>query len=638
MATKESYVQGSFFEDDYLLRTLGQLGDSPDVAITELVANAWDAGASKVTIRIPDAKDELLVIEDDGTGLTHEQFHSRWMKLGYSRVTHQGTKVEFPKGRTGARVPYGRNGVGRHGLLCFNDEYQVITRAEGEKWRFAITTHSREQPFVLKAESSSRDKGHGTRLEVTVARHLPNPDRIRDVVSARFLHDPQFLVQVNGVGLPLEDLSGLVDSATVPIDGMTFEVCCVDTQKAARSTIYQGIAFWQASRLVGEPSWTLGSENVIDGRTRFAKRYTFVIKTCDLTDQINEDWTGFQDTDVMRRVYSHLGKYIQGAFGKIAKDNLDETKAQVRKDYRERYASLSPLGKYEVDETVEHLATTHPTATPETVGIAVEAVINLEQTRGGKELLRKLAGLSEEDVDGLNRLLGEWTIKDALLVLDEIDRRLSIVDAISKLSDDPEVDELHVLHPLVTEARWLFGPEFDSPEYASNSQLHTVVKTLFKVDGSKASFLNEKKRPDLVIRPDSSVSVTGTECTDRETDLVGVDRILIVELKKGGANITRKNRDQAVGYVEDFLGCSELTSNPFITAFVVGQTISNKVALKHDIDNRGRVFTTTYSQLVDTARKRLFSLNKRLRERYDDVSGMDLFERAKQMDLFGNGK
>ena len=29
---------------------------------------------------------------------------------------------------------------------------------------------------------------------------------------------------------------------------------------------------------------------------------------------------------------------------------------------------------------------------------------------------------------------------------------------------DEATDELHTLHPLVTEARWLFGPEFDTPE------------------------------------------------------------------------------------------------------------------------------------------------------------------------------
>ncbi len=39
------FVQGSLFEEDYLLRTLGSLVHLPDIALTELVANAWDAGA-----------------------------------------------------------------------------------------------------------------------------------------------------------------------------------------------------------------------------------------------------------------------------------------------------------------------------------------------------------------------------------------------------------------------------------------------------------------------------------------------------------------------------------------------------------------------------------------------------------------
>ena len=70
--------------------------------------------------------------------------------------------------------------------------------------------------------------------------------------------------------------------------------------------------------------------------------------------------------------------------------------------------------------------------------------------------------LDEHDIDGLDRLLGQWTVEDALTVLDEIDSRLSIIAAMEKLSGDPEADELHTLHPLVTQARWLFGPEFDS--------------------------------------------------------------------------------------------------------------------------------------------------------------------------------
>jgi hypothetical protein len=47
-------IQGSFFEEDYLNRTLGDLANSPDIALTELVANAWDAGATEVEITKPD--------------------------------------------------------------------------------------------------------------------------------------------------------------------------------------------------------------------------------------------------------------------------------------------------------------------------------------------------------------------------------------------------------------------------------------------------------------------------------------------------------------------------------------------------------------------------------------------------------
>lgn len=52
---KKTYIHGSLFEDDYLLRSLsGGIVTQPDMALTELVANAWDAGATHVNIFIPD--------------------------------------------------------------------------------------------------------------------------------------------------------------------------------------------------------------------------------------------------------------------------------------------------------------------------------------------------------------------------------------------------------------------------------------------------------------------------------------------------------------------------------------------------------------------------------------------------------
>ena len=38
------------FEDDYMFRNNRMITSSPDIALTELVANAWDAGALHVNI------------------------------------------------------------------------------------------------------------------------------------------------------------------------------------------------------------------------------------------------------------------------------------------------------------------------------------------------------------------------------------------------------------------------------------------------------------------------------------------------------------------------------------------------------------------------------------------------------------
>jgi hypothetical protein len=626
------FIQGSLFEEDYLVRTLGDLVHSADIALTELVANAWDAGATEVKIFIPEDFGQKLIIEDNGTGLTKEEFHYRWMRLGYNRIKHQGRHVVFPKGITGRRFAYGRNGVGRHGLLCFNKEYSVITNAKGKKSTFIITTLSEEQPFVIKEENFEKSSINGTRLEVIVSQNLPDANKILNVISARFLHDPKFTVSINNRIVQLEELSGLIGTRHIDLNGITLKVHFIDSQKSARSTMYQGIAFWQGGRLVGEPSWLLGNEAVIDGRTTFAKQYIVVVETDDLAPFILEDWTGFKKDERMNEVYLAVNNYVNEMFAVIAKDSIEETKTQIRSDFAKDISVLSPLAKFEVNEAIETISLNHPTAKQESISLAVEAVINLEKTRTGKELLLKLSKLSEDDVIGLNQLLEKWSIRDALSVLDEIDNRISVIEAIRKLSAEKEIDELHILHPLVTAARWLFGPEFESAEYSSNRQLQTSVEKVFKTKINKSIFNNHRKRPDIVVLNDSTLSITGTEVFDSSSNLTTVNRVLLIELKRGGFKLSRDERNQAVGYVEDFMNCGNLIGDPYIEAFVIGQEFSEKVQPISTVKNsndveRGKIRISTFSQLVDTAEKRLFGLREKLSERYDDIPGLDLFKK-----------
>lgn len=60
----EEYKQTTMFEEEYIYRTTGSVTQKPDNALTELIANAWDAGARNVNITIPEVEDEKIIIED----------------------------------------------------------------------------------------------------------------------------------------------------------------------------------------------------------------------------------------------------------------------------------------------------------------------------------------------------------------------------------------------------------------------------------------------------------------------------------------------------------------------------------------------------------------------------------------------
>jgi hypothetical protein len=304
----------SLFEENYLIRTLGRIAHDPDVALTELVANAWDAGASLVDLTIPATRDFPLTVQDNGHGMSAVQFKARWMKLGYDRTKHQSQHVEFPPERRGwRRKAYGRNGVGRHGLLCFSDQYLVDTWRDDKGVNFKIGTQSQETPFRIEDEAVFPRDGHGTKLSVVVKRHLPDPDRIRKIISARFLHDPQFVVRVNGRSVSLADQTGLIERTALSIkECPSAEAYVVDATRVAPSTLYQGVAFWVNGRLVGNPSWVVGSEAVIDGRARFAKRYSIVVKTDDgWMAEVEADWARFKAGAKADALFEAVRQYVR---------------------------------------------------------------------------------------------------------------------------------------------------------------------------------------------------------------------------------------------------------------------------------------------------------------------------------------
>src|ERR1035441_5816973 len=90
------HVTPFLFGSGFLHDHVGQIIDDPSIAIVELVANAYDAGAYRVEVVWPNLPGEVLSVTDDGTGMSPQQFELRWKTLSYDRIAEQGTEVAFP--------------------------------------------------------------------------------------------------------------------------------------------------------------------------------------------------------------------------------------------------------------------------------------------------------------------------------------------------------------------------------------------------------------------------------------------------------------------------------------------------------------------------------------------------------------
>ena len=74
--------------------------------------------------------------------------------------------------------------------------------------------------------------------------------------------------------------------------------------------------------------------------------------------------------------------------------------------------------------------------------------------------------------------------------MNEINARIVVIDAIQKLCSDPQTDELHVFHPLISQALWLFDIEYDNPNYTFNRRLSTVMIELLDVEVKEDTTIN----------------------------------------------------------------------------------------------------------------------------------------------------
>jgi hypothetical protein len=242
----------------------------------------------------------------------------------------------------------------------------------------------------------------------------------------------------------------------------------------------------------------------------------------------------------------------------------------------------------------------------------------MEQARSGYDLLHRLAACSPDDLDTWNGLMQEWTASNAEVVLRELGRRLELINQLQALVNTTTTDELHDLQPLFARGLWIFGPEYEAVDFASNRGMATVIRNLLGGAESQAASI----RPDFVALPERSIGVYAADAYDDAGEVAGIRKVLIVELKKGGFRITRAELRQGEDYAQEIRKANLVRTETEIIVYVLGATLGDD-AQERTVGAITKLVPMIYDTVLKRAHARTFNLHKKLEATQPSIESDD---------------
>lgn len=181
-------------------------------ALSEAVANGWDADADRVKITL---SQEQVVIEDNGVGMTLDDVNDKFLMVGYDR--RRVGPDTTPKGRP----IMGRKGIGKLSLFSIADDVVVQTVRSGspqeafhmhvEAIREAIDSRRNYNPDVV---ATAEDLTKGTRITLSELKNkniAATREALRRRLARRFsvIGTEEFQVVLDGEPIAYTDRDDL---------------------------------------------------------------------------------------------------------------------------------------------------------------------------------------------------------------------------------------------------------------------------------------------------------------------------------------------------------------------------------------------------------------------------------------------
>lgn len=123
-----------------VIESLGiNLYSNAAAVLSELVANAYDADATEITINWKQGN-QKIVVADNGTGMNRDEINKRFLKVGYKKRDNEGTASQKWK-----RPFMGRKGIGKLSVFSIANSVSVYSKKGSELNGLRIDVKALEQ-------------------------------------------------------------------------------------------------------------------------------------------------------------------------------------------------------------------------------------------------------------------------------------------------------------------------------------------------------------------------------------------------------------------------------------------------------------------------------------------------------------
>lgn len=128
-------------------------------ALAELIANAYDACAKKVEVKLYDSDQKKVIVADNGDGMTFDEINNYFLRIGRNRrEENQQSSCD--------RTPTGKKGLGKLALFGIGNIITISTIKDGKKVEFCLDWNEisnwKNSDYTPKFTETESDQPSGT--------------------------------------------------------------------------------------------------------------------------------------------------------------------------------------------------------------------------------------------------------------------------------------------------------------------------------------------------------------------------------------------------------------------------------------------------------------------------------------------